>query len=94
MGYWESHRFLEGGIERISLNHGLFRGKESPQMNTPIAMSPRDAASSIGVSRSTLYRLIDSGQLRTVKIGRRTLIPSSCLFALLDAPEVEGRVVA
>jgi excisionase family DNA binding protein len=53
-------------------------------MNTPIAMSPRDAATSIGVSRSTLYRLIDSGQLRTVKIGRRTLIPFSCLLALLD----------
>jgi excisionase family DNA binding protein len=84
VGYWELHRFLEGGIERISLNHGLFRGKESPQMNTPIAMSPRDAATSIGVSRSTLYRLIDSGQLRTVKIGRRTLIPFSCLLALLD----------
>ena len=53
-------------------------------MNAPIAMSPRDAATSIGVSRSTLYRLIDSGQLRTVKIGRRTLIPFSCLLALLD----------
>ena len=75
---------------------GSSRGKKGipSHMNTPIAMSPRDAATSIGVSRSTLYRLIDSGQLRTVKIGRRTLIPSSCLFALLDAPEVEGRVVA
>ena len=48
MGYWESHRFLEGGIERLSLNHGSIRGKESPQMNAPIAMSPRDAANSIG----------------------------------------------
>jgi excisionase family DNA binding protein len=94
VGYWELHRFLEGGIERISLNHGLFRGKESPQMNTPIAMSPRDAATSIGVSRSTLYRLIDSGQLRTVKIGRRTLIPSSSLLALIDDSEVRGSVVA
>ena len=83
MGYWELHRFLEGGIERISLVHGSFRGKESPQMNTPIAMSPRDAANSLGVSRSTLYRLIESGQLRTVKIGRRTLIPFTCLLALL-----------
>ena len=62
-------------------------------MNTPIAMSPRDAATSIGVSRSTLYRLIDSGQLRIVKIGRRTLIPSACLLALMDAPEVEEQVV-
>ena len=65
---------------------GNSRGKKgnTSHMNTPIAMSPRDAATSIGVSRSTLYRLIDSGQLRTVKIGRRTLIPFSCLLALLD----------
>ena len=85
MGYWESHRFLEGGIERISLNHGFIRGKESPQMNTPIAMSPRDAANSIGISRSTLYRLIQSGSIKTVKLGRRTVIPVSSLMALLDA---------
>ncbi len=75
---------------------GSSRGKKgnTSHMNAPIAMSPRDAATSIGVSRSTLYRLIDSGQLRTVKIGRRTLIPSSCLFALINAPELEGQGVA
>lgn len=75
---------------------GSSRGKKgnTSHMNTPIAMSPRDAATSIGVSRSTLYRLIDSGQLRTVKIGRRTLIPSSSLLALIDDSEVKVSVVA
>ena len=48
-------------------------------------MSPRDAASSIGISRSTLYRLIQSGSVKTVKLGRRTVIPVSSLMALLDA---------
>jgi hypothetical protein len=57
-------------------------------------MSPRDATTSIGVSRFTLYRLIDSDQLRTLKIGRRTNNPSSCLFALIHAPELEGQGVA
>jgi excisionase family DNA binding protein len=46
------------------------------------------------VNRSTLYRLIDSGQLRTVKIGRRTLVRSSSLVALIDDSELRGSVVA
>lgn len=33
-----------------------------------------DAAATIGVGRSTLYRLIEEGEIEIVKIGRRTLI--------------------
>ena len=53
-------------------------------MNTPIALSPLEAAESLGVSRSTIYRLMNSRRLRFVKIGRRTLIPASQLLELLD----------
>jgi len=52
-------------------------------MNVPMAMSPRDAARAIGISRSTLYRLIQKGRIRTVKIGRRTLVPTSALAELI-----------
>lgn len=34
-----------------------------------------DAAAQLGVGRTTLYELIRDGQLRTVKIGRRVLVP-------------------
>lgn len=53
-------------------------------MNTPLAMSPRDAARAIGISRSSLYRLMKQGRIRTVKLGRRTLVPTSELSALID----------
>ena len=33
-----------------------------------------DAAGVLGIGRSTLYELIASGSIRTLKIGRRTLI--------------------
>ena len=53
-------------------------------MNTPLAMSPQDAARAIGISRSSLYRLMKQGRIRTVKLGRRTLVPTSELSALID----------
>lgn len=42
-----------------------------------------DAVRRTGLSRSTLYRLMDSGQLGYVKVGSRRLIPEDALVALL-----------
>ena len=63
-------------------------------MNTPFALSPKDAAESLGISRATLYRQISLGRIRVVKIGSRSVIPASCLLALLDEPVVDAEVVA
>ena len=63
-------------------------------MNTPFALSPKDAANSLGISRATLYRQISLGRIRVVKIGSRSVIPASCLLALLDEPSAEEQVVA
>jgi excisionase family DNA binding protein len=38
-----------------------------------------EAAAALRLSRSVLYELIRSGQLRTVKQGRRRLVPVSAL---------------
>ena len=32
-----------------------------------------------GIGRSSIYRLMDSGELRSVKVGRRRLIPDSAI---------------
>lgn len=41
---------------------------------TPLAYSPNEAAKAIGHSRTRVYELIASGQLRAKKDGRRTVI--------------------
>jgi excisionase family DNA binding protein len=41
---------------------------------TPLAVSPRDAAHLMGVSRSRVYELINAGELPAYKDGARTLI--------------------
>jgi excisionase family DNA binding protein len=45
-----------------------------------------EALRAIGIGRSTLYKLIDSGQVRRVKVGKRTLVRYDDLQKLV-APE-------
>jgi excisionase family DNA binding protein len=49
-------------------------------ISTPI----NEAARSIGIGRTTIYKLIAEGRLKTVKIGRRTLIKTDSIRALVD----------
>jgi excisionase family DNA binding protein len=49
-----------------------------------LAMSIREAELASGLSRATLYRLIASGRLMTLKIGARRLVTVGALDALLS----------
>ncbi|MFI0406111.1 helix-turn-helix domain-containing protein [Actinomadura sp. 3N508] len=51
---------------------------------TDLLMTVDEAAERLRVSRWTLYNLIRSNQLRTVKIGRRRLVPVNALAEYLD----------
>lgn len=46
-----------------------------------------DAAEVLGIGRSTLYELIASGELHTLKIGRRTLLSEDELRRYVRALE-------
>ncbi|RVW01316.1 helix-turn-helix domain-containing protein [Rhodococcus xishaensis] len=48
------------------------------------------AAQRLGVGRSTLYGLMNSGQLRSVKIGKSRLIPESAICELVAKLESEA----
>ena len=40
-------------------------------------LSVADAAATLGLGRSALYREVSAGRLQTIKVGRRRLVPSS-----------------
>jgi excisionase family DNA binding protein len=47
------------------------------------AVSVREATASYSIGRSSLYKLIASGELRSVKILNRRLVPIDALEALI-----------
>lgn len=54
---------------------------------TPVLYRVDEAAEALRLSRSVVYELIRSGRLRTVKEGRRRLVPVAALaeyVALLE----------
>lgn len=46
-----------------------------------------EAAFQLGVSRSHAYRMIAAGELRAIKLGRRTLIPASEIRRVAEQAE-------
>jgi excisionase family DNA binding protein len=54
----------------------------------PLAVSPRHAARYLGVGHDAIYQLLNEGRLRSVRLGRRRLIPMSELRRFL-AVELE-----
>ncbi|MEU3455677.1 helix-turn-helix domain-containing protein [Micromonospora sp. NPDC006766] len=51
------------------------------------SVRPAEAAALLGVCRDTVYVLMRSGRLRSVKLGRARLIPVVAIEELLSATE-------
>jgi excisionase family DNA binding protein len=49
----------------------------------PVSYNINDAAAALGLSRRSIYNLIEAGRIRKVKIGRRSLIPATDILALM-----------
>lgn len=53
-------------------------------------MSVPDAAAILGISRSTLYRAIDRGEVTAIRIGRCTQIPRHVVDRLIAEGNTRG----
>jgi excisionase family DNA binding protein len=65
---------------------GTKRRSRQPSViaTTKMACSVLDVCTALGVSRPTVYLMIQRGELRSVKVGRRRLIPASELDRVLS----------
>lgn len=64
--------------------------------NLPATLTVEQAAEVLGISRRSAYRAVERGDLPTLRLGRRLLVPTARLLALLglehQAPVVMRRV--
>lgn len=58
--------------------------KQIPEAPAALAVTIPDAARALSLGRSSVYKMIASGDLRVVRVGRRTLVPMTALRALVD----------
>jgi excisionase family DNA binding protein len=65
----------------------------------PLTLTVEEAGQLLGISRGTAYRAAASGQIPTIRLGRRLLVPTARLHQLLGhtdpgAPvDVDGETV-
>jgi len=50
-------------------------------------LSIEQAARALGIGRTALYSEIGAGRIRSVKVGRRRLVPSSVIREVASRPE-------
>jgi excisionase family DNA binding protein len=70
------HTLLGGPVQLSWTRRQSMRKRESAER---ILLRVTEAADLVGLSRSTIYNLVTSGQLDTVRVGRTIRVPVSAL---------------
>lgn len=56
-----------------------------PAIIEPLAVSPQDASTMLGVCLATIYNRMASGELPSTQLGRRRLIPIAAIHKIIDS---------
>jgi excisionase family DNA binding protein len=56
-----------------------------PATGPRLTLTVEEAASALGISRASAYEAVRVGEIPSVRIGRRILVPQSALQRMLDA---------
>lgn len=57
---------------------------EEAKPTTPLLMDILEAAAVLRCGRSTVYQLLDAGEIQGVKIGRRRLVTYASIVAFVE----------
>lgn len=59
----------------------------SEALNMRLTLTVDEAADVLGVSRDVAYRCVESGDIPSLRLGRRIVVPTAKLLALLGVDE-------
>jgi excisionase family DNA binding protein len=82
------HRVPTPSVPRIAVNQSFSIPSREPEEAARVerlSYSIPEAASAIGVSESTVKRLIHKGELECIKLLRRTVVPVASIAKLLGS---------
>ncbi len=78
----------------VIVNHGrqpaddeLDVGQTATDAQERIALSVEEAGRLLGISRGLAYLLVNRGDIPSVRLGRRIVVPRRALERLLDVPD-------
>jgi|SRR6516165_10689820 excisionase family DNA binding protein len=77
-------RLVQKALSRRGKSPALRDHIADPVTHIRLAYSVNSTCIALDIGRSTLYELIASGAIRTIKVGRRTLITAEELRRFLD----------
>ena len=77
---------LSPGRLRLASNGGsAMHSKQHTETSHPrMAYSVEETAQALGIGRGLVFQLLREGQLKSIRLGKRRLIPASELAAFLD----------
>lgn len=75
MSFLSNSLHVEDASEAASPKQRRVRGAGSPRR--PDAWTVNDALRQLSVSRATLYKMANKGEIRLARIGGRTLVPDA-----------------
>jgi len=70
--------------EFIQSSEARPRNSEGPRHLEPVAYSVSEAAQALGIGTTLCRELIKSGELPSVRIGRRLLVPRNVIEEYID----------
>jgi excisionase family DNA binding protein len=83
-----SDRLTTAMMELVAALRDEIATERRPSQREPDhLLSIEQAARALGVGRTALYSEIGAGRVRSVKVGRRRLIPSSAITEVASAQE-------
>lgn len=59
----------------------------------PLTYTVEEAAALLGISRGLAYDLVRRGEIVSVQLGRRLVVPRARLLAMLDATPTNGQAL-
>jgi len=85
---WGLHPPTPTGDEPVVIDLPADDSRKSPKRLPPskdrLTMTVEEAATALGISRAFAYEAVNNGEIPTIRIGRRILVPKAALNRLLS----------